>query len=140
MRRSVTPPSGGEYASQRATRDGLRGRRSQQWGVCAEAAAARVYAARGAELLESRKRTAGGEIDLVLKIGTMIVFAEVKARRRMADALRAAPARGWTRRSEAALAYAAEIGHSGAIRLDLAAVDGNGDVEILENVGMAASF
>ena len=140
MRHIATLPPAAFSVSAKQAQLRRRGRHAHQWGVHAEELAARAYAACGAELLEKRKKAEGREIDLVLKIGDTMVFAEVKARRRMSDALRAAPARSWARRGEAALAYAAENGHSGDIRLDLAAVDGNGDVEIVENVGMAASF
>ena len=56
-------------------------------GRLGEAAARRHLEAKGLSVLASNVRTARGELDLVLRDGSCLVFAEVKAR----------SARSWTR-------------------------------------------
>lgn len=58
-----------------------------------EEMAARHLAERGATVLERNARTAGGEIDLVARVGATLVFVEVKRRR---SAARGAPAEAVT--------------------------------------------
>lgn len=134
--RNIERPPAASRNEQHRRRRGLR---ADAWGRSAEELVARRYEAMGASVLARRARTEAGEIDLVLEMDGAIVFAEVKARRSLEEALRAAP-RGWGRRGQAALAYAAAMGHAGDIRLDLAAVDRAGEVEILPNAGMEAAF
>ena len=120
--------------------DARRGRRAELWGRAAEELAAAAYQARGGRILGRRVRTQGGEIDLVVALEDLIVFAEVKARKSMNSALSAASGRDWRRRGAAAEAYMAETGRQGDYRLDLAAVDGAGRIQIVENAGMAVDF
>lgn len=117
-----------------------RGASAHRWGVAAEELALKRYLGLGARLLARRARTQAGEIDLVLALGETMVFVEVKARRSLAEALCAASPRTWARRGEAAVSYAAAAGHTGDIRLDLAAVDRGGQIEIIENIGLEAAF
>ena len=49
-----------------------------RWG---EDLAARHYERLGCEILDRNWRTAGGELDLVVRDGDTVVFSEVKARR-----------------------------------------------------------
>ncbi|MEO1330322.1 MAG: YraN family protein, partial [Pseudomonadota bacterium] len=100
----------------------------------AETIAAERYRALGGSILEQRARTAGGEIDLVVRLGDTIVFVEVKARRRLADAVEAVDGRGQARLSRAAAAWLAERAATAAeMRLDVAAVGGDGGLEIFED-------
>lgn len=62
------------------------------------------YAVRGFEALGQRLRTARGEIDLIVADAAMVVFVEVKARRRADQAAYAV-----TPRQQIRLAGAAEI-------------------------------
>jgi len=52
----------------------------QRLGAEGEAAAARWYEARGGTVVARNWRCAGGELDLVVREGSTIVFCEVKAR------------------------------------------------------------
>ena len=105
-------------------------------GLSAEDAVIRHYTAQGATLLAQRMRNAGGEIDLIFAQGDSVIFVEVKARRNRdsaAGALSPAQAaRIWT----AAEIWLDETGR-GTLhpsRVDLAAVDGIGAVEVIENI------
>lgn len=57
-----------------------------QTGLSAEDDAADYLSAEGFEILARRFRAPGGEIDLVARRGTLLVFVEVKARRSIDDA------------------------------------------------------
>lgn len=63
-------------------------RRSAAWGRgrLAEAAALVLLLAKGYRILARRWRGPGAEIDIIARRGTTVVFIEVKARDRMADA------------------------------------------------------
>lgn len=121
-----------------ADRRRRRGRRANAWGRAAEDSVAARYRALGGRVIDRRVRNEAGEIDLVVAIGAALVFVEVKARAATAQALAAAG--DWARRGAAAELYAARVGHKGDFRLDLAAVDRQGHVKIVENAGMAAAF
>ena len=54
--------------------------RRRTLGADGEAVAARWYEARGGTVLARNWRCAGGELDLVVREGSTIVFCEVKAR------------------------------------------------------------
>lgn len=56
------------------------GNRKQSLGRWGEDAAARYLAERGYEILARNVRTAYGELDLVARQGSQLVFVEVKAR------------------------------------------------------------
>lgn len=81
-------------------------------GVEAEQAAARYLRRKGYEILEHRYKTPVGEIDLIVRRGDMIVFAEVKAHKSEEQALYAVNEKA-RRRIEAAaghyIAYHEEI-------------------------------
>lgn len=98
-----------------------------------------MYAARGCRCLERRWRGPGGEVDLIFRedtaIGDRIVFVEVKA----AASHDAAAARIGQRQADriaaSAMAYLDRL-RGGALtdmRLDVALVDGQGRVSVLEN-------
>lgn len=113
----------------------LRGALAHQAGRLAEAQVARHYAGRGLSLLATRWRGQGGEIDLILADGAGVVFVEVKRARDLeAAALRLGP------RQIARLQAAAEeflgtrpAGLATPARFDLALVDGQGRVRVIEN-------
>ncbi len=102
---------------------GDRGRR--RLGARGEDAAAAWYEARGHEILDRNWRGEGGEIDLVVAAGSVVVFCEVKTRR--SDAF-GAPAEAVTlvkqariRRLAAQWLRATRV-TAGAVRFDVAAV------------------
>ncbi len=102
-------------------------------GLAAEEITARAYLARGADLLARRYRTAEGEIDLVVREGTTLVFVEVKARRR-AGPDSPVSSRQWARIAGAAAAWlAAHPEAAGACRFDAALIDATGACEIVED-------
>lgn len=109
---------------------------SYRAGLSAEDAVAARYAAQGGRVIARRWRGGGGEIDLVLEVGGIVVFVEVKQARDLARAAtRVSPAQ------QARLLAAAEVclaGLPGAgaprdCRFDVALVDGAGRVEIVAN-------
>ncbi|HEY8496805.1 MAG TPA: YraN family protein [Limnochordales bacterium] len=93
-------------------------------GRLAEAAAAERLAALGYQILTRNYRCRRGEIDLIARHGSFIVFVEVKARRRgIPDSLEAVDARKRRRMVRAAMEYLAERRLVGApVRFDVAAV------------------
>jgi putative endonuclease len=79
-----------------------RRRDAELRGRQAERIAALWLRLKGYSVLDRRVRTPYGEIDLIARQGRVIVFVEVKARPRLADALEAVPPSGWLRISRAA--------------------------------------
>jgi putative endonuclease len=114
------------------------GRMRHEAGFAAEEIAERAYVARGAQVVARRWACRAGEIDLVLREGPVIVFAEVRARRRPgAAAASITPAK--LRRMVAAVeAWLAAEGLSPDtdIRLDAVLVAGDGSAEIIGNIGV----
>ena len=94
-----------------------------------------IYDRRGVDLLETRWRGRGGEIDLILRDGPELVFCEVKAARTPDDAImRLRPAQ-MRRIHAAASEYLGLVpeGQLAQVRFDLAVVDGTGRADIIEN-------
>ena len=108
-------------------------------GLSAEDIAARHYEASGATVLHQRFRTPHGEVDLIVRDGSTLVFVEVKARRDHASAAHAITPRQWQRVAAAAQVYMSEEGLSADtdMRFDAALVDRQGRLEIVPN---AAEF
>lgn len=73
-------------------------------GVDAEATASALLAAQGFEIVATRVRTPRGEIDLVARRESLLLFVEVKARARIATA-----AESILPRQRRRIAWAAEI-------------------------------
>lgn len=99
------------------------------FGRLGEDAAAEFLRRRGMEVLARNVRTAFGEIDLVAMDGDVVVFVEVKSRRRAGalDALAAVDARKQKRLSRLALVFLARAGWlDRAARFDVVAVAGDG--------------
>lgn len=112
-----------------------RGRRANLSGQAAERCVARVYDRRGAGLLETRWRGAGGEIDLIFLENGVYVFCEVKRASSFDAAAERLGPRQMRRIQTAASEFLAQApaGQLSDLRFDLAVVDGAGRVEIMEN-------
>lgn len=102
-------------------------------GLSAEATAAAAYEALGAAVLARRLRTPAGEIDIVARLGGLLVFVEVKSRRRPLGADPPVPERQWRRIAAAAEAYLAAHPGEGAqgCRFDAAILLPDGRLEIV---------
>lgn len=112
-----------------------RGAVAHQSGQMAEDAALRAYSDRGARLLARRYRVREGEIDLILDMDGILVFAEVKSRRTIEEAAHAIDARQWQRLEQAANRYMMEanVGAATDIRFDAVLMDRAGRMEVVEN-------
>jgi len=112
-----------------------RGLRSWLAGAAAEKIVALAYDKRGIDLLETRWRGRGGEIDLILRDGSEIVFCEVKAARSTQEAIQRLRPAQMRRIHAAASEYLGRVpeGQLAQVRFDLAVVDGTGRADILEN-------
>ena len=112
-----------------------RGSRAYHRGAAAEKAVALTYERRGADLLETRWRGQGGEIDLIFLENGVFVFCEVKAATNTEAAMaRLRPAQ-MQRIHAAAGEYLGQTpqGQLSEVRFDLAVVDGQGVVTVMEN-------
>lgn len=112
-----------------------RGATGYQAGLAAEDSVARTYEDRGYQVAHQRWRGGAGEIDLIARDGEALVFIEVK---KSANFARAAERLG--RRQMDRLCLAAQEFCAGEprglltdMRFDLALVDGQGRVHIIEN-------
>jgi putative endonuclease len=126
-------PSGGVATPVMARR--ARGQRAYLSGAAAEERVARLYHEAGARVLARRWRGAGGEIDLVVRDETGLVFVEVKTARSFDRALSALSGRQVARIRQAAEEYSGTQpdGSLSSMRFDLAVVDGQGQARIVEN-------
>jgi len=113
----------------------LTGQTSYHAGRIAEDIVARDYIDRHHTLAATRWRGASGEIDLILRKGALVVFVEVKKSSSFARAATRLGRRQMDRLVGAASEFiAAEPnGQLTDMRFDLAMVDGQGRVEIIEN-------
>lgn len=111
-----------------------RGRTADLSGRMAEEGVQRLYLQRGAQVLDTRWRGQGAEIDLIVQDGPDLVFVEVKASRSHTDAaLHLLPAQ-MRRIMQAALEYCDRQGIGEvAMRFDVALVDATGRVELIPN-------
>ena len=113
----------------------MSGATSYHAGLCAEEGVAASYLRAGMELVAQRWRGRGGEIDLVLRDGAVVVFVEVKKSRDFSRAL----ARITQRQVNRIFAAAGEFlaGEPAAMntetRFDVALVDGMGRIQVIEN-------
>lgn len=110
-------------------------------GLAAENIVAEDYARRGRKIANHRWRGCGGEVDLIVREGDRVVFVEVKKSKTFARA-----AERLTRRQmDRIYATASEFlggepaGQMTDVRFDLALVDGQGAVQIIENAFMDAA-
>ncbi|MEM9783653.1 MAG: YraN family protein [Pseudomonadota bacterium] len=131
--RRLPVPNAGRRIDPRRQR---QGRLDQLAGCCAEDAAARLYRAAGAEILEKRLSIGGGELDIVVLEGATLVFVEVKRRKGPLHDDPVSPAQ-WKRLEQAAshyiLRHAEQTGIMRCARFDVAIVDAEGRVSIVRN-------
>ena len=113
-----------------------RGQRAYQSGLSAENAVERHYQRQGFETAARRWRRRGvGELDLVMRDGEALIFVEVKKSRDFARAAESLTSRQMARLYDGASAFMAEEprGELTECRFDVALVNGQGEIQILEN-------
>lgn len=117
-----------------------RGATSYAQGQAAESQVARRYVNRGLQLLHNRWRGKAGEIDLILRNGDEVICVEVKSSKTHAQAAQSLSKRQITRLMKAAEEFIGTqpLGSLTPMRMDVALVDGQGQIDILENALMAA--
>ncbi len=108
---------------------------SYRAGLAAEEAVARHYSDTGRALVASRWRGKSGEIDLVLRDGTSVIFVEVKKAATHAEAALRVTSRQMARIYASASEFLAgePNGQNTDCRFDVALVDSFGRIEVLEN-------
>lgn len=117
------------------------GRTATHTGRAAEEQVKRRYQKRGGVVLAERWRPGrdygGGEVDLIIDMGGVIAFVEVKARRTREDAAYAVSPAQWRRLEAAALRFmmVAETGEAD-MRFDVALCGRDGTMEVIENARM----
>ena len=113
----------------------MSGARSYHAGLSAEDRVAGQYERAGCVVRSRRWKCAGGEIDLVVSDGEVIVFVEVKSARSHARAAERIGTRQAMRVMQAAEAFVAgePAGALTEMRFDVALVDAVGRVRIVEN-------
>ena len=108
---------------------------SYQAGLAAEGITERHYQTQGYGTLEKRWRGEGGEIDLIMQRGSLTVFIEVKKAKCFATAAARLTPRQMGRIAQSAEAYTAHLplGRLSELRIDVALVSNNGQIEVIEN-------
>ena len=111
------------------------GKMSYHAGLAAEELVAADYARRGHDVVAQRWRGSRGELDLVVRDGDGFIIVEVKQARDFASALTHLTQAQLARIHATAAEFAAREpnGQLTELRLDVALVDGIGQVEIQEN-------
>ena len=107
-------------------------------GAASEDQVAMLYEKRGATIVARRWMGDGGEIDLICEQAGQIIFIEVKSSATIARALESLGPRQIKRLLASASDFLSRQ-PSGALtdmRFDVAAVDGTGRIEIVENALM----
>ncbi len=104
-------------------------------GLAAEDQVARFYERTGHTIAARRWRGPGGEIDLIARVGATIVFIEVKCAETLGLAAERLQQRQMDRIYASASAFLSSEpdGQDSDVRLDLALVDADGRIEIIEN-------
>lgn len=112
-----------------------RGRMSFYSGVSAENRIAQDYERRGFAVARRRWRGKGGEIDLIIRDGNGLIFVEVKHSRCLQRAAESLSARQMQRIYTSAEEFLGTepSGSLTDVRFDVALVDGQGDMQIIEN-------
>lgn len=112
-----------------------RGRVANLSGAMAEEAVARHVEAKGMVVAARRWRGVAGEIDLICRDGTCLVFVEVKQASSHVEAARRLGRSQMDRLCSAACEYCAALptGLQTEMRFDVALVDSVGRVDILVN-------
>lgn len=118
----------------------LKSRTNYHAGLAAEAIVENEYARRGRGIAGRRWRGRGGEIDLIVRDGTGLVFVEVKKSRTHDQALRRVSRKQMDRLCAAASEFVSHEpnGQLTDMRFDVATVDAAGTVRIIENAFMEA--
>lgn len=118
-----------------ATANALRGANAYHAGASAEDSVARDYQRRGFATAARRWRGRGGEIDLVVRDASALVFVEVKKSRDFARAAAHLTPRQMQRIYVTAEEYIANEpnGSLTPMRFDVALVDASGRLKIIEN-------
>jgi len=117
----------------------MSGKVSYHAGFAAEACVAAEYARRGMEIAARRWRGTAGEIDLIARNGAALVFIEVKKSKTFARAAERVLPRQMARICASASEFVMQEprGQLTEMRFDVALVDAQGNIEILENAFMA---
>lgn len=113
----------------------FRGQCAQHAGLAAEGQVLRHYLQAGLAIVAQRWRGQGGEIDLIARDGDRYVFIEVKAGRDLARAAGRLSLRQMRRLAAAAEEFLGGVagGLGNDLRFDVALVDRQGRIDILEN-------
>ena len=114
----------------------MTGATGYQGGLSAELIAETTYLENGCEILARRWRGTAGEIDLILRNGSTLVFVEVKKARNHGAAAARVSARQRARIMAAAEEYLGHmaLGLDTEMRFDVALVDQTGRLTVLEGV------
>ncbi len=114
----------------------MSGAVSYHAGLAAEDQVAADYGQRGHEICQHRWRGKGGEIDLIARDGDGFIFVEVKKAKCFAYAVERLTQRQLRRIYNAASEFLGQMpnGLDTLARIDVALVDGTGQIEIIENV------
>lgn len=112
-----------------------RGKVAFHAGMAAENRIAQDYERRGFTVARRRWRGKGGEIDLVIRDGSGLIFVEVKKSRDFIRAAASLSARQMQRIYASAEEYLGQEpnGSLTEVRFDVALVDGYGATQIIEN-------
>ena len=113
----------------------MSGAVSHYAGLAAEDIVARHYESLGFAEIKRRWRGPGGEVDLIVATQDQTVFVEVKQSRNFASAVAHVSARQLQRVESSAAGYMAQLpaGQISEARIDVALVDAQGHIEIIEN-------
>ncbi len=114
----------------------LRGKRNYLAGLAAEDQVAASYERRGFSVAARRWRGRTGEVDLVLRDGEGLIFVEVKKSRDFGTAMASLTSRQIHRIARTATEFVAgePNGLMTDMRFDLALVNAQGAIEVIENV------
>lgn len=113
----------------------MSGAKSYHAGLAAESIVVQHYERSGQAICARRWRGTSGEIDLIARDGSEVIFIEVKQSKTHARAAEHLTPRQMARIYGAASEFIGTepAGQRTAVRFDVALVDGMGRVEILEN-------
>lgn len=113
----------------------MSGETNHLGGLAAEQSVAAQYVRNGYVLLAHRWRGKGGEIDLIFEKVDSVIFVEVKKSRSFERAAESLGAPQMQRLHTAAAEFLAGLpkGELTAARFDVALVNAQGEIEILEN-------
>lgn len=104
-------------------------------GQAAEERIAQDYQSRGFQIVARRWRGAHGELDLILRRGRETIIVEVKSSKTLARALESLGMRQIRRILASAGDFIDHLPGGGLsdLRIDVAAMDGSGRIQIVEN-------